>query len=110
MADGAHNHDAPDKSYGFWTTAVLGSFKDTRFRAEYTFAKVDKDVTVAAYAGDDFFWGTGWLGHRAEIAFAQSPKNTLHVIGTTQRFKDSPNPLEQENWVKRIRLEVRRTF
>jgi len=110
IVDGAHNHNAPDQSYGFWTTAVLGSFKDTRFRGEYTFAKVDKDVTVAAYAGDDFFWGTGWLGHRGDIAFAQSPKATFHVIGTMQRFKDSPNPLEQEHWVKRLRLEVRKTF
>jgi hypothetical protein len=110
VVDGAHNHNAPDQSYGFWTTAVLGSLKDTKFRGEYTFAKVDKDVTVAAYAGDDFFWGTGWLGHKGEIAFAQNPKASLHVIGTMQRFKDAPNPLEQQNWVKRVRLEVRKTF
>ena len=110
VVDGAQNHKAPDQKNGFWATLVLGSLKETRFRGEYTYAKVDKDVTVAAYAGDDFFWGTGWLGHRAEIAFAQSPKSTFHIIGTMSQFKDSPNLLERDNWVKRLRLEARRTF
>lgn len=110
VVDGAHNYKAPDQRNGFWTTLVLGSLRDTKFRGEYTYAKVDKDATVAAYAGDDFFWGTGWLGHRAEIAFVQSPKSTFHVIGTMQQFKDSPNLLERDHWVRRLRLEARRTF
>ena len=110
VVDGAQNHKAPDQRNGIWATLVLGSFKDTKFRGEYTFAKVDRDVTVAAYAGDDFFWGTGWLGHRGEIAFAKGPNSTFHVIGQMQQFKDSANPLEQDHWVKRLRLEARRTF
>jgi hypothetical protein len=110
VVDGAQNRKAPDQKNGFWATLVLGSLKDNRFRGEYTYAKVDRDVTVAAYAGDDFFWGTGWLGHRAEIAVAQSPKSTFHIIGQMQQFKDSPNLLERTNWVKRLRLEARRTF
>jgi hypothetical protein len=110
VLDGARNRKAPDHRDGFWAALVLGSLRDNRFRGEYTYAKVDKDVTVAAYAGDDFFWGTGWLGHRAEIAFAQSPKSTFHIIGQMQQFKDSPNLAERTNWVKRLRLEARRTF
>ncbi len=110
VVNGARNRKAPDQRDGFWATLVLGRLQDTRFRAEYTYAKVDRDVTVAAYAGDDFFWGTGWLGHRGEIAFAQSPQSSFHIIGQMQRFKDSANPAEQTNWVKRLRLEVRRTF
>ena len=108
--DGARNRKAPDQRNGAWATLVLGSLHDSRFRGEYTYAKVDKDVTVAAYAGDDFFWGTGWVGHRAEIAFAQSPKSSFHVIAQAQQFKDSPNLAERTNWVKRLRLEARRTF
>jgi len=110
VVDGARNRKAPDQRDGFWAALVLGSLRDNRFRGEYTYAKMDKDVTVAAYAGDDFFWGTGWLGHRAEIAFAQSPKSTFHVIGQMQQFKDSPNLAERTNWLKRLRLEARRTF
>jgi hypothetical protein len=110
VVDGARNRKAPDQRDGFWATLVLGDLQDRRFKGEYTYAKVDRDVTVAAYAGDDFFWGTGWLGHRAEIAFAQTPKSSFHVIGQMQRFKDSANLAEQTNWVKRLRLEVRRTF
>ena len=110
ILDGARNRKAPNQKNGLWATLVLGSLRDSRFRGEYTYAKVDKDVTVAAYAGDDFFWGTGWRGHRAEIAFAQSPKASFHMIAQTQQFKDSPTLLERNHWVKRFRLEARRSF
>jgi len=110
VVDGARNRKAPDQRDGLWAALVLGSLRDNRFRGEYTYARMDKDVTVAAYAGDDFFWGTGWLGHRVEIAFAQTPKSTFHVIAQMQQFKDAPNPAERTNWLKRLRLEARRTF
>ena len=110
ILDGARNRKAPDQRNGVWATLVVGSLRDNRIRGEYTYAKVDKDATVAAYAGDDFFWETGWLGHRAEFAFAQSPKSSFHVIGQMQQFKDSPNLAERTNWLKRLRVEARRTF
>ncbi len=110
VLDGARNHKAPDQRNGVWAALILGSLVESRFRGEYTYAKMDKDVTVAAYAGDDFFWGTGWLGHRAEFAFAQSPKSSFHVIGQMQQFKDAPNVAERTNWLRRLRLEARRTF
>ena len=108
--DGARNRKAPNQRNGVWASLVLGSLRDTRFRGEYTYAKVDRDVTVAAYAGDDFFWGTGWLGHKTEIAFAQSANASVHLIGQLQQFKDSANLAERTNWVKRFRVEGRRTF
>jgi len=108
VVDGARNHKAENQRNGFWVTAVLGSLVNGKVRGEYTYAKVDRDVTVAAYAGDDFFWGTGWLGHKAELAFAQNAKATFHVIGQMQQFKDSANLAERSHWVKRLRLEVRK--
>jgi hypothetical protein len=108
--NGATNRKADDQKNGVWVTFVAGSLVEQRLRAEYTYAKVDKDVTVAAYAGDDFFWGTGWQGHRAEIGFAQSPKSSFHIIGQMQQFKDSPTLAERTNWLKRLRLEARRSF
>lgn len=108
VVNGARNLETETLRDGFWVTAVLGSLVDGKVRGEYTYAKVDRDVTVAAYAGDDFFWGTGWLGHKAELAFAQSPKATFHVIGQMQQFKDSANLAERSHWVKRLRLEVRK--
>jgi hypothetical protein len=110
VIDGARNRKAPNQRNGIWTTLVLGSLIQNRFRGEYTYAEVDRDVTVAAYAGDDFFWATGWLGHRAEFAFAQSPKSSYHIIAQMQQFKDAANPLERTNWVKRLRIEGRRSF
>ena len=108
VVNGARNLETETLRDGFWVTAVLGSLVDGKIRGEYTYAKVDRDVTVAAYAGDDFFWGTGWLGHKAELAFAQSAKATFHVIGQMQQFKDSANLAERSHWVKRLRLEVRK--
>lgn len=110
VAAGARNRKAPDQRDGVWAALVLGSLVEGRFRGEYTYAKMDKDVTVAAYAGDDFFWATGWRGHRAEFAFAQSPKSTFHVIGQMQQFKDAPIVAERTNWLRRLRIEARRTF
>lgn len=108
--NGATNRKADDQKNGVWVTFVAGSLVQQRIRAEYTYAKVDKDVTVAAYAGDDFLWGTGWRGHRAEIGFAQSAKSSFHIIGQMQQFKDSPTLAERTVWVKRLRLEARRSF
>ncbi|MBX7186007.1 MAG: putative porin [Vicinamibacteria bacterium] len=108
LVNGARNRKTETLRDGFWATAVFGSLTDGKVRGEYTYAKVDRDVTVAAYAGDDFFWGTGWLGHKAEIAIAQNPKASFHVIGQMQQFKDSANPAERSHWLKRLRLEVRK--
>lgn len=105
----AINHKATSQKNGLWATAVLGSLKDSRARVEYTFARVDRDVTVAAYAGDDFFWGTGWLGHRVDLGIAQTPQTSYHVVGQLQRFKDGPLA-ERQNTVQRLRVEARRTF
>ena len=110
VLDGSRNRKAPDQKNGIWASLVLGSLKELRFRGEYTYAKVDKDATVAAYAADDFFWTTGWLGHRAEFAFAQNERTSIHVIGQMQQFKDAPNVAERSHWVKRLRLEARRSF
>ena len=110
VVDAARNRKAPDRRDGLWAAFVLGSLRDGRFRGEYTYATMDKDVTVAAYAGDDFFWATGWRGHRAEVAFAQSPQSTFHVIGQMQQFKDAPIVAERTNWLRRLRIEARQTF
>lgn len=95
---------------GLWLAAVLGSIETSRIRLEYTFANVDKDATLAAYATDDFFWGTGWRGHRGEIATKTSEKTSVAAIGQLQQFKDSPRPEEREHWVKRLRIELRAAY
>ena len=110
VVDWAHNRKSKNLNNGFWTSVVLGSFSETKYKAEYTYAKMDRDVTVAAYAGDDFFWGTGWLGHRGDLGFARSPKASFHIIGQMYQFKDSANLAERSHWVKRLRLEARTRF
>jgi hypothetical protein len=99
-----------DDNKGLWLAAVLGSVETSRIRLEYTFADVDKDATLAAYATDDFFWGTGWRGHRGEISSKTSDKSSIAVIGQLQQFKDSPRPEERDHWVRRYRIEVRATY
>lgn len=103
--------EAPRKNNrGLWLAAVVGSTRSTRLRGEYTFARVDKDATVAAYATDDFFWSTGWLGHRGDLGVKVTDHVAFHVVGQLQRFKDSVRLEEREHWVKRYRSEIRLTF
>jgi hypothetical protein len=71
---------------------------------------VDKDATLAAYATDDFFWGTGWEGHRADVGIKLSDNAAAHGVAQIQRFKDSPRVAERDVWVKRYRAELRITY
>ena len=103
--------EAPRKNRrGLWLAAVLGSTRSARFRGEYTFARVDKDATVAAYATDDFFWSTGWLGHRGDLGIKVTGNIAFHMVGQLQRFKDSARIEEREHWVKRYRYEIRLSY
>jgi hypothetical protein len=103
--------EAPRKNRrGLWLAAVLGSTRTMRFRGEYTFARVDKDATVAAYATDDFFWSTGWLGHRGDLGIKVYDNIAFHMVGQLQRFKDSARIEERDHWVKRYRYEIRLSY
>jgi len=103
--------EAPRKNnQGLWLAAVVGSTRSRRLRLEYTFARVDKDATVAAYATDDFFWATGWLGHRGDLGVKATDHIAFHVVGQLQRFKDSARIEERDHWVKRYRSEIRVSY
>jgi hypothetical protein len=100
--------DADNK--GLWLAAVLGALDTSRARLEYTFAKIDKDATVGAFNADDFYWATGWEGHRGDFGLAMGRGNSLHGIAQWQRFKDSPDPALRDLWVKRFRIEWHYVF
>ena len=107
VGDYCVNTAADDNNKGLWLAAAIGSLNSTRARLDYTYAKVDKDATLAEYAADDFLWGTGWEGHRGDFGFRTTSKSSLHAIAQWQRFKDSGRIAEQDLWVKRFRLELR---
>jgi hypothetical protein len=93
---------------GLWLAAVLGSLQSgVGGRLDYTYANVDKDATLAAYGTDDFFWQTGWRGHRGELGFKLLRQVSLHVVGHWVQFKDSPRPEERDHTLKRYRAELR---
>jgi Putative porin len=110
IAELSSNTAVDDFERGVWLAAVLGSLQSARARLDYTYAKVDKDATLAAYGTDDFFWVTGWEGHRGELGVRLVDHWTLHAIGQLQRFKDSPRPEERDHWVKRFRVELRVSY
>jgi hypothetical protein len=110
VGDFCWNTAADTDRQGIWAALVLGSTRVSRGRFEYTYANVDKDATLAAYAGDDFFWGTGWEGHRGDIGVRLSENSALHGVAQIQRFKDSPREAERDHWVKRYRAELRITY
>jgi hypothetical protein len=107
VGDFCLNTDVDQDRDGLWLAATLGSLQKTGLRLEYVFATVDKDATLAAYPTDDFFWETGWLGHRGDLGVRLVDKLSLHAVGQLQRFKDSPRPEERDHWNKRVRLELR---
>ena len=90
VADYCWNTAADTDNKGLWLALVLGSTRSARSRFEYVYAKVDKDATLAAYATDDFFWGTGWEGHRGDLGVRLSENTAAHGVAQIQRFKDSP--------------------
>jgi hypothetical protein len=107
VAEYCWNTAADDSNRGLWLALSLGSVRTARGRLEYTFAKVDKDATLAAYATDDFLWATGWEGHRGDLGVRLSDHSSFHAVGQLQRFKDSARLEEQDIWIKRLRLEMR---
>jgi hypothetical protein len=110
IADYCWNVALDENNRGLWLAAVMGDLGTSRARAEYTYAKVDKDATVPAFNSDDFFWGTGWEGHRADLGTGTVKSSSVHAIAQWQRFKDSPDPAIRDQWVTRYRLEWRTTF
>lgn len=110
VANYAWNTAVDENGHGLWLAAVLGNVGVSRASLAYTYASVDKDATVAAFSTDDFFWGTGWEGHRLDLATGTVKSSSVHGIAQRQRFKDSPDPVLAEQWVTRYRLEWRTTF
>jgi hypothetical protein len=106
-ADYCWNTGRDEQNKGLWLALVLGSTRTARARLEYVFAKVDRDATLAAYPTDDFLWQTGWEGHKADLGLRAGDKAAFHVIGQLQRFKDSPRAADRDDWVKRLRVELR---
>jgi hypothetical protein len=110
VVDYCWNTERDDNNRGLWISATLGNTEISRASLGYTYAKVDRDATVAAFNTDDFIWGTGWEGHRAELTSATAKRTTAHAIAQWQRFKDSPDPVQAERWVTRYRVEMRTSF
>jgi hypothetical protein len=110
VADLCWNTAADADRRGVWLALVLGSTRMSRSRFEYVYSRVDKDATLAAYATDDFFWATGWEGHRGDLGVRLSENSALHGVAQVQRFKDSPREAERDVWVKRYRAELRITY
>jgi hypothetical protein len=109
-ADYCWNRAVETDNRGLWLAMVLGSTITARGSLEYVYAQVDKDATLAAYTTDDFIWGTGWAGHRLDLGVRMSDRASSHVVGQLQRFKDSPNQADREDWFKRVRVEVRFSY
>ena len=107
VAEYCWNTEADTLNKGIWAALVLGSTQTGRARLEYTYAKVDRDATLAAYGADDFLWVTGWDGHRLDLGLRAGEHSAIHGVGQLQRFKDSPRGFDNDVWVKRYRLELR---
>jgi hypothetical protein len=99
-----------ENNKGLWLELAMGALEISRARLGYTYAKIDRDATVAAFNADDFYWATGVEVHRFDLGSATGKGTSLHGIASWQRFKDSLIPEERDEWVKRYRIEWRYTF
>jgi len=110
VVDYCWNTAVSEGNKGLWMEVTMGALASSRARLAYTYAKIDRDATVAAFNADDFYWGSGYQAHRIDLGGATSKSSSMHAIASWQRFKDSPIPEEREEWVQRYRLEWRYTF
>jgi hypothetical protein len=114
LADVGVNTAVDDENLGLWLGANAGGFGSGRWAAEYTYAWVDRDATVAAFAADDYLWETGWEGHRAQLDFkllewprsASASTVGARAVGVLTRYKDSPVDAQRDHWSRRLRLEL----
>jgi len=106
VVDYAWNQAADDLNHGLWLRLRLGSRALARAALEYTFADVDRDATLAAYATDDFIWSTGWVGHRGDLQLKMTDNSFIELTAQWQRFTASPVPEERDHWVKRYRVDL----
>jgi hypothetical protein len=107
IANYCWNTAVEERNKGLWLAAVLGSTRTARSAIEYTYAKVDPDATLAAFAADDFLWETGWEGHRVDLGFRLAENFAVHGIAQKQRFKDAPVEADRDKWLDRYRIELR---
>lgn len=110
VVDYCWNTTLSEDNKGLWLQVAMGELEISRARLEYTYSKVDRDATVAAFNNDDFFWGTGYEAHRFDLGGATGRGTSLHAIASWQRFKDSDIPEERDQWVRRYRIEWRYSF
>ena len=107
IGDYCWNTAVDDKNHGLWLAAVLGSTRNARASLEYTYARVEPDATLAAFAADDFLWETGWEGHRGDLGFRLRENWEAHGVAQWQRFKDAPLVADRDRWLDRFRVELR---
>jgi hypothetical protein len=110
VADYCWNTALSEGNKGLWVGLTLGQLGTSVARLEYTYAKIDRDATVAAFNADDFYWGTGYTAHHVDLGAAAGKKSSIHGVASWMQFKDSPIPEERDQWVKRYRVELRYEF
>ena len=108
VADYCWNTALNADNRGLWLAATFGSLANTAAQVDYTYARIDKDATVAAFNTDDFYWATGWEGHRFEIGRATAKNSSAHAIAQWQRTLS--NDSTTHPWILRWRLEWRSSF
>ena len=110
VVDYCWNTALSEDNKGLWAEVSMGQLASSRARLDYTYARIDRDATVAAFNADDFYWGTGYEAHRVDLGGATTPKSSIHAIASWQRFRDSYIPEEQDQWVQRYRIEWRYVY
>jgi hypothetical protein len=106
LADYAHNSSVPDDGDGYYLTAGLygGGWGGTRLHpwgVHFTWADVDADATVAAFANSDLGGGTNYKGWEVGASY----RYTRNVLFSATYFNYDGHP-NKDSFVKRLYLDV----
>ena len=106
LADYAHNTSVPDDGDGYYLTAGLygGGWSGTRLHpwgVHFTWADVDADATVAAFANSDLGGGTNYRGWEVGANY----RYTRNLLFSATYFDYDGHP-HKDSFVKRLYLDV----
>ncbi len=109
VADYCWNTALSSDNRGLWLSATFGALDTTVAQVAYTYARVDREATVAAFSGDDFYWGTAFEGHRVDLGRGTTKNSSVHAVAQWQRPRGDISETGGR-WVLRWRLEWRSDF
>ncbi len=101
----------PRDRQGYWAEAQFGQTRNQGdWRFGYTFARIEREAIVSAFAASDTRQGTNVTQHRIEAAYQAYPNVTLNLTTFIGRQLITAQTPVEERWLKRLQLDFNYKF